>query len=343
MEFYSSKKLLSQKDCRGLTPEIFITQSTRSAGKTTEFSHVLVDDFLKKGSRFGVLYRYDYELEDCADKFFNDIKEIYYPSSEMISVSRLRGKYHELWLDNDLCGYALSINSADTLKKYSHFFNSIDQMFFDEFQSESNNYCYKEIKKFQSLHTSIARAPGKPVRYVRMIMCSNPVSILNPYYASMHINERLRKNTKILRGDGYVLENYHNENILNAQELSGFNRAFAKDEYQTYISQGLYLDDNSSFIKSMSGRSRYLATIKFRGKLFAIREYEESGVIYCDKRADKTNKNKLVLDVNDHDINFVMLKKNDFFIKQLRYFFDRGCFRFKDLECKQTILQLLSY
>ena len=48
---------------------------------------------------------------------------------------------------------------------------------------------------------------------------------------------------------GYVLENYHNENILNAQELSGFNRAFAKDEYQTYISQGLYLDDNSSFIK----------------------------------------------------------------------------------------------
>ena len=176
-----------------------------------------------------------------------------------------------------------------------------------------------------------------------MIMCSNPVSILNPYYASMGINERLRKNTKILRGDGYVLENYHNENILNAQELSGFNRAFAKDEYQTYISQGLYLDDNSSFIKSMNGRSRYLATIKFRGKLFAIREYEERGVIYCDKRADKTNKNKLVLDVNDHDINFVMLKKNDFFIKQLRYFFDRGCFRFKDLECKQTILQLLSY
>lgn len=343
MEYYSAKKLLSQKDLYGRVPEIYITQSNRSAGKTTEFSRILVKDFKENGKKFGILYRYDYELEDCAEKFFKDVKEIFYPESDMISVSKLRGKYHELWLDNENCGYALSINSANTLKKYSHFFNDIATLFYDEFQSESNDYCYKEITKFQSIHTSISRAPGTPVRYVPVYMCSNPVSILNPYYSALGINERLRKNTKILRGDGYVMENYFNENVSNAQLDSAFNRAFAGSDYQTYSAQGLYLDDNSSFIKKMVGKNNYLCTIHFRKKDYSLREYPNESIIYCDKRADLTNKNKLVLDINDHDINYVMLKKNDLFIKQLRFYFDKACFRFKDQECKSMILQLLSY
>ena len=47
-----------------------------------------------------------------------------------------------------------------------------------------------------------------------------------------------------------------------------------------------------------------------------------------------------------HDINFVMLKKNDFFIKQLRYFFDRGLFpfqRFRMQTNNSAAIELLNF
>ena len=44
----------------------------------------------------------------------------------------------------------------------------------------SNHYCDNEVRKFISIHTSIARGGGKQVRYVPVYMIANPVTILNP-------------------------------------------------------------------------------------------------------------------------------------------------------------------
>ena len=59
-------------------------------------------------------------------------------------------------------------------------------MIFDEFQSETNHYCTDEIRKFISVHTSVARGQGKQSRYVPVFMLSNPVSIINPYFAASY-------------------------------------------------------------------------------------------------------------------------------------------------------------
>ena len=39
--------------------------------------------------------------------------------------------------------------------------DKISHIFFDEFQSESDHYCSDEVKKFISIHQSIARGKGK--------------------------------------------------------------------------------------------------------------------------------------------------------------------------------------
>ena len=54
-------------------------------------------------------------------------------------------------------------------------------------------------------------------------------------------------------------------------------------------------------------------------------------------------KNKITITTEDHEVNYVMLKRNDMFLTNLRYFFEKGCFRFKDLRCKEAILKALSY
>lgn len=342
-KYYDGTKLLSMLDLNGKKPEIYMCTTNRTGGKTTYFGRLCVNRFLDKGEKFGLIYRYNYELDDVADKFFKDLKGLFFPDKTMTAKKRAKGIFQELFINNKSCGYAIALNSSDSIKKYSHLFSDITRMIFDEFQSESNHYCTDEITKFLSVHTSIARGQGEQVRYVPVFMLANQVSIINPYYVAMGICNRLNGETKFLRGDGYVLEQGFIESASDSQKESGFNRAFKENNYVAYSSENVYLNDNYSFIEKPTGKSRYICTLKYKGNDFGVKEFAESGFIYCDDKPDSTFPMKITVTTDDHSINYVMLKRNDFFLSNLRYLFERGCFRFKDMRCKEAILNALSY
>ena len=341
--YYDGTKLLSLTDINGNRPEIYMCTTNRTGGKTTYFGRLVVNRFLDKREKFGLLYRYNYELDDCAEKFFKDIGELFFNGYTMTSKKRAKGIYHELYLNGEPCGYAVSINSADQIKKNSHFFSDVKRLIFDEFQSESNTSCPNEIKKFISVHTSMARGQGEQNRYLPVYMLSNPVSIINPYYVELGISSRLTDETRFLRGDGFVLEQGFVESAADAQKSSGFNKAFSRNSYVAYSSESVYLNDNKAFVDRPQGVGRYMATLKYNGQTYGIREFAEAGVIYCDDRADETFPLKITVTTDDHELNYVMLKRNDLFLFNLRYYFERGCFRFKDLRCKEAVLKSLSY
>lgn len=348
--YYDGTKLLSMLDINGNKPEIYLCTTNRTGGKTVYFSKYMTNKFLKNGEKFMLIYRYKYELDSISDKFFKCIGELFFPNYIMSAERKAQGVYIELFLspkNNEKniqsCGYAVALNCADQIKKYSHTFSDVQRMFFDEFQSETNSYCDREIEKLLSIHTSVARGNGEQVRYVPLYMCANPVSIINPYYVELGISNRLTKDTKFLRGDGFVLEQGYNKSASFAQQESGFNRAFSGNKYTAYSSQNVYLNDIESFIEKPDGKSRYLATLKFENKEYGLREYREQGIIYCDDKPDKTFLTKLAVTTDDHNVNYVMLKNNDLFLSNMRYYFNKGCFRFKNLKCKEVILKTLSY
>lgn len=342
-QYYDGTKLLSLKDLNGNKPEIYMVTSNRSAGKTTYFGRLAVNRFKKQGKKFGILYRFRYELDDCADKFYKDIGSLFFGNDIMGSKPRAKGVYHELFLNDIPCGYALALNCADQYKKLSHLFSDIEMLIFDEFQSETNHYVPDEVTKFISIHTSIARGQGMQVRYVPVYMLSNPVTILNPYFVQMGICDRLNDNTKFIRGNGWVLEQGYVESASDAQKESGFNMAFSGNKYVAYSAENVYLNDSKTFVEKPNGKSKYLATIKYNGTDFAIRTFEELGIVYCDTRPDLSFPLKISVTLNDHNVNYVMLKQNEFFVDNMRFYFDHGCFRFKDLRCKEAILNLLKY
>jgi len=342
-KYYDGTKLLSMLDINGNKPEIYMCTTNRTGGKTTYFGRLCINRFLDKGEKFGLLYRYNYELDDIVEKFYKDLGSLFFPNYTMTSKRRASGTFQELFLNDKSCGYGLSLNNADQIKKYSHLFSDIQRMIFDEFQSETNHYCECETKKFVSVHTSIARGQGKQVRYVPVYMLSNTVSIINPYYVEMEISSRLKDDTKFLRGDGFVLEQGYIESASIEQKNSGFNRAFSKNSYTAYSSECVYLNDNKAFVEKPAGKSKYLCTLRYKGSDFALREYTESGLIYCDDKADSSFLTRISVTTDDHNINYIMLKRNDFFLSNLRYFFERGCFRFKDMRCKEAVLSALSY
>ena len=341
--YYDGTKLLSLMDINGCKPEIYLCTANNTAGKTTYFSRLLVNKFLANGSKFMLINRYNYELDECADKFFRDIGRLFFRDKTMTSKRRANGVFHELFIDDISCGYSVALNNVDQIKKYSHLFSDTDRMFMDEFQSETDHYCDNEVNKFRALHKAVARGNGEMVRYVPVYMCANPITLLNPYYVAMGISSRLTDKTRFLRGDGFVLEKSFNKAAGEAQKESGFNRAFGWDSYARFTAEAVYLNDNYSFIEKPEGKCRYMATLRYKGCDYAIRSYDESGYIYCDKKADSSFPVRITLTTDDHQINYVMLKSNDVFLYNMRYYFRKGCFRFRDLQCKEAVLCALSY
>lgn len=342
MAFYDGAKLLSLKDIDGNTPEIYMCTSNRNGGKTTYFSRYLVNRFLKYNEKFMLIYRYGYELSDIHEKFFKEIQRLFFTEYVMTSKPKAKDTYVELFLNDKSCGYAIALNKAEQIKKLSHFFADTVRMFFDEFQPETGVYCANEVQKLMSVHTSVARGGGKQVRYVPLIMCGNPYTILNPYYADMGISERLTEETKFLRGKGFVLEQGFVESAAKAQAESGFMRAFEGNAYHDYAVEGVYLNDNKAFIEKPKGRGKYLATIRCDGTDFAIRQFTDDGIVYCDDRADYSFPLRIAVTTDDHNINYVMLQMNSSLIFTLRYYFQQGCFRFRDLRAKRAIIKMLA-
>lgn len=352
-KYYDGTKLLSLRDIDGNKPEIYICTTNRTGGKTTYFNRLVFNRFFNYGEKMCFLYRYSYELDNLPDKIFKDIKQLFFKEKNLRAERVGKNAYCKLFVYNDCdeeeknpgipCGYAIALNSADQIKRYSHMFSDVKRIVFDEFQSETNHYCSNEIEKFYSIHTSIARGDGQQVRYVPVYMISNPVSLLNPYYTTMGIAARLSPETKFLRGKGFVLEQGYVDSAAKAQEESAFVKAMSNSKYSAYSIKGNYLNDNSAFIEKMTGHSRYVVTIKYNDSQFAIREFVDSGIMYCDNNIDETCKNKIAVTTDDHAINYVMLNHYAPFVYMMRRLFNLGCFRFKNLQCKEAIFALLSY
>ena len=149
-KYYDGTKLLSMKDLDGNTPEIFMVTSNRTAGKTTYFNRLVFNRWLKNKSKFMLVDRFKDEMDGIAERYWKDINGLFFPEWEVFSKKQASGAYHELFARKlgeevaESCGYAVALNSADKLKKLSHFFSDTDCMLFDEFQSETNHYCPNE-------------------------------------------------------------------------------------------------------------------------------------------------------------------------------------------------------
>lgn len=356
-KYYNGDRLLSMMDRNGKRPEIFICTSNRTAGKTTYFNKRLVDTFLKDGKKFCLLKRYATDLSrDIGNAFFKDIQSLFFPHYTLKIEPRNKGLFYELFIGKttmfqmdesykgESCGVVLALSSHEKYKPISHYFSDIDSMLFDEFQSIDNKYLSNEITAFRSIHETVARGQGKQSRYVPVYLIGNPASTLNPYYVSMGIANQITRRTVFMRGNGYVLEQGYNESASRALSESAFESAFSEeDEYLQYASKGEYLLDSSSFISKMSGNGVYVATIKYNGKCYGVREYALQGIVYVDSNADLHYPVRLSVDVKDHDVNYIMLKRNGELIRQWRFLFERGSMRFKNQACKNAMVQVLSY
>lgn len=340
-KYYNGGKLLNMTDLNGNKPEIFIVAGNRSAGKTTYFSRKIVRDFINDGKQFILLYRYNYQTENCESSFFGNL-QTFFPDQFMTAKNRMRGAYRELFLNKKTCGYAIALNKSDVIKTISSMFYNVEQILFDEFQTEGS-YCDNEISKFISVHMSVARGHGKQSRYVPVYMCSNFSSLLNPYYATLGISERLRTDTKFMRGNGWAIEINKNKHAIDEQTNSIFMSAFKDALYYKHAIDNMYMNDNVKFIENISGNNNYLCTIKYNGELFSLREYHSPHVLYVSNSIDPQNPRRISVTDDDLEQNYVMKQQYSYLVTLCRNFYQWGLVRFQNLNSKNAFIKFASY
>lgn len=338
MQYFQAHDVREYKDINGNIPEILIVDGNRSAGKTTAFSRKLVSDFLEHKTKFMLIYRYMNELNNISEAFFKDIRQLFFPDSVMTEQKKARGAYIELFLDGASCGYAVALNSAAKLKHYSHVFSDVGQMFFDEYQIENGYYIPDEIQRFVSLHMTVARGQGQVVRFVPVYMCSNSVSIFNPYYDAFHIAGKINSNTKVIKGDGFVLLRLTLKEVAKAQESSAFNRAFSGSGYMQSAVDNSFLNDESyNICKEDLKYFRPLLVYKCDGVLYTIytngykmhvKQGENPGVpTYGATQADRgQNYNSI---------------RNAMVYSRIRLYYSDGNLTFQTPEAKRSFLTLM--
>ena len=345
-KFYDGTKLLSMQDIDGEKPVIYMVTSNRSAGKTTFFVRMLIKKFIDNGEKFCILYRWKKELNDIARKVFTNVSWKF-PGYSMLDKKREKGNFCELLLKKDdekavTCGYAIAINGSDDIRKSSGELSAISRIFMDEFQSETNKYCPNEIEKFQSIYTTIARGNGQQSRYVPIYMCSNPVSILNPYFSIMNVASKLRKDTKFLKGKGWVLEQNLNDSARMAMTSSAFAKAMSGSNYIEYATDGKYLLDDNSFIeKPKNTPTTYIATFIYNGQSIALRQ-GMNDIFYFGGNIDDTYPLKIFVTNDDATLNASSLRANSGLMRLLRTYWDNSMVRFSDLQARECALRAIA-
>lgn len=353
---------LDARDLDNKIPSINMIISNRTAGKTVSTFKLCYDDFFKFGRRFVVLYRSKYELKGsgiaikCALENFDECEKIVEIKDKPLVQGVIR-KYilcirkgdigdeseinEEPEVDEYEIGYAVCLKDREAVKKYSGVFAKVYNVVMDEFQLESGKYIQDEIGCFKSALNSIARGGKKMSRFIRCILLSNDVSLLNPYFVYYGVHKRLKPGTKKLRGNGWVAHFIFNEDASRALQNAAHNAADKDTKYMRYSSGLGQLYACNSFIDKIPPKSRYLMTIYYKEASYGVREVNGGSLMHVSHKIDSKCRTVMTFEETEVEENRYMITRSSQIWKVLCDYYRRNAMRFDDLESKNMMFDLL--
>lgn len=340
-DFYNGNKLLSLHDARDDLPELYFCCGNRTAGKTFYFKRWFVRRFLKYREKFIVFVRFLDDVSNVAPGFWADVGPICFPKHAMTQRPILHGKAAELLIDDKPAGYVIALNDPERIKRNSALFADAERGFLDEFMSENGKYVPNELFKFNSIRLSIARggARGTHSRRFPVYLCSNNVTIFNPYFDYLKIAPMLQNRTRYLRGRGWVLEQTFNKTAAQAIDK---NFQTISDEEKAYAAGNEYLLDSDVFVSDMPGEKTCLCKIRYNRKIFTVWAGFRSPFWVSAKLKSPERVPCFAVDNSDHDEGTRLISRGDEYYKRLRREYLNGNVRFESQAAKSAFLAALA-
>lgn len=299
----------------------------RGVGKTYGFKKFVVNRFLNKHKQFAYIRRYDTDLEASVgstndNKFFEQIRKEFPNSEFKISKSK---KVRKLYIDNKLCGYALPLSAADSLKSSSY--ENVDTIIYDEFllkEGSSQHYLRNEPEIILDLIETIGR-----LRDIRIYCLGNAISSTGPLMAYFDLTLPYNTDIKTFKDGTIAVEYIKNEKYREVKKASRFGKLIDGTKYGKYAIDNEFLTDSKAFIKKKDKFAKFYFILYVNGRQYGIWRDWKTGYIYVSNDIDPNCPIKFAIHEEDHNETTVYAKvRCNFWFKQIinAYRLARLCF-----------------
>lgn len=298
---------------------INMIMGARGLGKTYGAKKFALKNAVNKHEKFIYLRRYNTELKQIST-FFDDIQHEF-PGYEFnlqgrTAVCRVIGdkKWREI-------GYFLALSTAGNVKSVP--FPDVTSILFDEFIIETgmSRYLPDEVTKFLDFYSTVDRYQDN----TRVLMMSNSVSIMNPYFAQWQI---MPGDHEIQRfGEGFICAHFVDSEQF-AKEIANtrFGKFILKHDsrYAEYAVNNEFRDNDDRLVCRKSGEARYKYTIRCDAGSFSV--WEAIHAVFIQRRRPRADEILYTItdDVREDEIGLVT---GDYMVRWLRAQYRRGrCF-----------------
>ena len=319
--FYSPLKILSYNALLNLII------GERGVGKTYGLKTIAVNRFLKRGKQFAYIRRYETDLEESVgkstdNKFFEQIKSEFPDSEFKITKSK---KVRRLYIDGKICGYAMPLSSADSLK--SSTYENVDFIIYDEFmlkEGSTQHYLRNEPEIILDLIETIGR-----LRDIRIFCLGNAISSTCPLMAYFDLTLPYNTDIKLFKEGTIAVEYIKNEKYREVKKASRFGKLIEGTKYGKYAIDNEFLTDSKAFIKKKDKNAKFYFILIVNGKNYGIWRDWKTGYIYVSNDIDPNCPIKFAIHEEDHSETTIFAKvRSNFWFKQIinAYRLARLCF-----------------
>ena len=134
MHYYDYHRILSYN------VPVNVLIGERGVGKSYGAKKYVINQYLKKGSQFIYLRRYENELKKVFEKDKNNPKDFFDDVKDEFPGKNLVAKHKKFYVDDECFGFAMRLTEAQDLKSATY--NNVDTIIIDEYPIEKNKRYY---------------------------------------------------------------------------------------------------------------------------------------------------------------------------------------------------------
>lgn len=304
----------------------------RGVGKTYGCKKFCIKDFIKNGNQFVYLRRYNTELKESIDGFFDGLLKNHEFEDHEFKIT-MKKQTAKIYCDGELMGLGLTLSTASQLK--SKEFPYMKNIIYDEFIIDKGVYHYlqNEVHSFLDICETLFR-----LRDFRAFLLGNAVNRANPYFNYFKLEMPYNSDIKTYE-DGTILVNYiKNEMYREVKKNTRFGRLISKTEYGQYAIDNQWLHENKTFIGKRPEQAKFYFTLCVSGSKYGIWGDGNSGKIYISTAYDPSCPITFTINPDDHNetTQLVSLRKSDFF-KNLIEHYRMGVLCFENQKIKLVL------
>lgn len=311
----------------------------RGVGKSFNSKVAMLKKFLRTGEQFVYIRRYKTELDTALDTFWDDLIANGLFEDHKLEVKKGK-KLCKLMCDDKVCGYAVSLSTANVLKSTS--FPKVKTIVFDEFLLEgggSHRYLRHEVTMFLDIIETVGR-----LRDIQVILLGNALNVhTSPYFA--YWNLELPVGGKEFRTfkDGEIVVNYiRNEEYRKVKKASRFGKLIEGTDYGRYAIDNEVMGESTDFICKRPPNSKFYGVVVFNGMCLGVWDGHDSRW-YLSEKYDPNTQFKFVFNYTDHSEGtvFERARENIFMVWLIRAY-KRGLLMFESQKIKSNAVLVLN-